>query len=86
MSVASTKAFYSQIVAGALLGLKVASIRGKRSTEFLSDQIAELLRIPENMRTVFALGDKIQASARRLAATKNYWAAVGSGPQQILGR
>ncbi len=82
MSVASTKAFYSQIVAGALLGLKVASIRGKRSTEFLSDQIAELLRIPENMRTVFAMGDKIQASARRLAATKNYWAAVGSGPNK----
>ena len=79
MSVASTKAFYSQIVAGALLGLKVASIRGKRSTEFLSDQIAELLSIPEHMRTVFAMGDKIQASARRLAATKTYWAAVGSG-------
>ena len=82
MSVASTKAFYSQIVAGALLGLKVASIRGKRSKEFLSDQIAELLSIPDHMRTVFAMGEKIQASARRLAATKTYWAAVGSGPNK----
>ena len=82
MSVASTKAFYSQIVAGALLGLKVASIRGKRSKEFLSDQIAELLRIPDHMRTVFDMGEKIQASAQRLAATKIYWAAVGSGPNK----
>ncbi len=82
MSVASTKAFYSQIVAGALLGLKVASIKGRRSIEFLSDQIAELLQIPDHMRTVLAMGAKIQASARRLAATKTYWAAVGSGPNK----
>ena len=82
MSVASTKAFYSQIIAGALLGLKVASIRQRRSTEFLSDQIAELLRIPEHMRSVLAMGPSIQASARRLAATKTYWAAVGSGPNK----
>lgn len=82
MSVASTKAFYSQIVAGALLGLKVAGIKGRRSSEFLSDQIAELLRIPEHMRSVLALGPSLQASARRLAATKTYWAAVGSGPNK----
>ncbi len=82
MSVASTKAFYSQIVAGALLGLKVASIKGRRSTEFLSDQIAELLRIPDHMRTVLAMGGPIQASAQRLAGTKTYWAAVGSGPNK----
>ncbi|MEE4112550.1 MAG: SIS domain-containing protein, partial [Desulfobacteraceae bacterium] len=82
MSVASTKAFYSQIVAGALLGLKVASIKGRRSIEFISDQIAELLRIPDHMRTVLAMGESIQASARRLAATKTYWAAVGSGPNK----
>ena len=82
MSVASTKAFYSQIVAGALLGLKVAGIKGRRSIEFLSDQIAELLRIPDHMRSVLAMGNQIQASARRLAATKTYWAAVGSGPNK----
>ncbi|WP_246804781.1 SIS domain-containing protein [Desulfosarcina cetonica] len=82
MSVASTKAFYSQIVAGALLALKVAGIRGRRSSEFLSDQIAELLRIPDHMRTVLAMGEAIQTSARRLAGTKTYWAAVGSGPNK----
>lgn len=82
MSVASTKAFYSQIVAGALLSLKVASIKGRRSSEFISDQIAELLRIPDHMRTVLAMGEQIQGSAQRLAATKTYWAAVGSGPNK----
>ena len=82
MSVASTKAFYSQIVAGALVALKVASIRQSRSMEFLSDQIVELLAIPELMRTILGMGDHIQASARRLAATKTYWAAVGSGPNK----
>ena len=34
------------------------------------------------MRTVLAMGKPIQASARRLAATKTYWAAVGSGPNK----
>lgn len=82
MSVASTKAFYSQIIAGALLGLKVASIKKRRSAEFLSDQIAELLQLPNHMRTVLKLGESIQTSARRLAATKSYWAAVGSGPNK----
>jgi len=82
MSVASTKAFYSQIIAGSLLALRVASIKGNRSTEFLSDQIAELLRIPNHMRSVLTMGDQIQASARRLAGTKTYWAAVGSGPNK----
>jgi glucosamine--fructose-6-phosphate aminotransferase (isomerizing) len=82
MSVASTKAFYSQIVAGALLGLKVAGIKGRRSIEFISDQIAELLRIPDHMRGVLSMGSRIEASARRLAGKKTYWAAVGSGPNK----
>ncbi|MGA6924146.1 MAG: SIS domain-containing protein, partial [Desulfosarcina sp.] len=82
MSVASTKAFYSQIVAGALLSLKIAGLRRRRSAEFISDQIAELLQIPDHMRTVLAMGDAIQASARRLAAAKTYWAVVGSGPNK----
>lgn len=82
MSVASTKAFYAQIAAGALLAIKVAEIRKSQSREFLSNQIAELLQIPDHMKTVLAMGEAIQASARRLAGTKTYWAAVGSGPNK----
>jgi glucosamine--fructose-6-phosphate aminotransferase (isomerizing) len=34
MSVASTKAFYSQVVAGALLGLKIAELKKRRQNDF----------------------------------------------------
>jgi glutamine---fructose-6-phosphate transaminase (isomerizing) len=82
MSVASTKAFYSQIVAAALVGLKIAQIKGRRSQAFITEEIKTLLQIPEHMRTVLNLGDKIKASAERLAPGKTYWAAVGSGPNK----
>jgi glucosamine--fructose-6-phosphate aminotransferase (isomerizing) len=82
MSVASTKAFYSQIVAATLLGLKVAEIKGRRPAGFITEEIKTLLQIPDQMRKVLQLGDKIMDSARRLAPTKTYWAAVGSGPNK----
>lgn len=82
MSVASTKAFYSQIVAGTLLGLKIARVTGKRSERFVSDEIEQMLALPGHMRNVIAMNEQIAASARRLAASKTYWAAVGSGPNK----
>jgi len=83
MSVASTKAFYSQIVAGALLGLFIAGLKQRRSTEFISAEIGRLLEIPGHMRSVLAIAEQIGASARRLATKKYYWAAVGSGPNKV---
>jgi len=82
MSVASTKAFYSQIMAGALLGLHMAAVTGRRSPAYISAEVRELLQIPEHMRAVLAMADKIKASATRLAARNTYWAAVGSGPNK----
>lgn len=82
MSVASTKAFYSQIVAGALVALKVAETKGCRSSAFIADEIKALLQLPEQMSSVLKLSDQIQASAQRLAPKKTYWAAVGSGPNK----
>ncbi len=82
MSVASTKAFYSQIVAGAVISLKIAELAGRRSKVFVSNEIEELLRIPDLMRKVLTIKEKIAVSARKLAATKTYWAAVGSGPNK----
>jgi glutamine---fructose-6-phosphate transaminase (isomerizing) len=79
MSVASTKAFYSQITAGAILGLHIAAITGTRSPEFITEEIHEMLSIPDKMRVVLNLRDQIRESAFRLAVTKNYWATVGSG-------
>lgn len=82
MSVASTKAFYSQIVAGALLGLQLAVARGKCNKAFVDREIRELISLPGHMRAVLAMKDRIQASARRLAAKRTYWATVGSGPNK----
>ena len=82
MSVASTKAFYSQIVAGALLGLYIATVQKRRNAEFVTHEIKQLLELPDHMRTVLAMKDAIKASATKLAVTKTYWAAVGSGPNK----
>ncbi len=82
MSVASTKAFYSQIVAGAVLGLYIAALKKRRNQEFVSNEIKQLLELPGHMRKVLAGSDAIRESAAKLAVTKTYWAAVGSGPNK----
>ncbi len=82
MSVASTKAFYSQIIAGALLGLHMAAVTGKRSPAFISAEIDDLLKIPTHMQSVLALAERIKTSAARLATQNIYWAVVGSGPNK----
>ncbi len=79
MSVASTKAFYSQITAGAILGLHIAAITMARSPEFIHREITELEGLPDKMRKILAMHDEIGNSARRLAISKNFWATVGSG-------
>ncbi|NOY69813.1 MAG: SIS domain-containing protein [Deltaproteobacteria bacterium] len=82
MSVASTKAFYSQIIAGTILGLYFAGISGRRPIGFISNEIVELLKIPSCMKRVLAMSDKIAASANRLALKREHWATVGSGPNR----
>ncbi len=82
MSVASTKAFYSQIVAGALISLKIAEVKKRRSAAFITDEIKALLELPEQMRKVLAHKEAIRQSADRLAPGRTYWATVGSGPNK----
>jgi glucosamine--fructose-6-phosphate aminotransferase (isomerizing) len=82
MSVASTKAFYSQIVAGAILGLYIARLKARRDDAFVTEETLRLLDLPAQMRKVLAMNEAIERSAQRLAVTKTYWAAVGSGPNK----
>ncbi len=82
MSVASTKAFYSQIVAGALLNLHLAQLKGRRDEDFVSREIEHLRALPGHMRKILAMRDRIALSARRHAVSRTYWAAVGSGPNK----
>lgn len=82
MSVASTKAFYSQIVAGSILGLFLAGLKGNRSPQFIAKELQNLIDMPRHMQEILSLKDEIRESARRLAQTKTYWAVVGSGPNK----
>ncbi|MCK5313217.1 MAG: SIS domain-containing protein, partial [Desulfobacteraceae bacterium] len=79
MSVASTKAFYSQITAGAILGLYIATICKTRSNQFITEEINELSTLPAKMKQILAMKDEIKESAFNLAVTKDSWAVVGSG-------
>ena len=82
MSVASTKAFYSQIVAGAILGLYIASLKGRRNDAFVTEEIKQLTTLPSCMRAILAMREQIGMSAQRLAVKKTHWAVVGSGPNK----
>ena len=82
MSVASTKAFYSQIVAGAILSLYIAGLKKRRNGDFISGEIKQLLALPSHMRKILSTTEAIKESAAKLAASKTYWAAVGSGPNK----
>ncbi|MDO9566223.1 MAG: SIS domain-containing protein [Candidatus Desulfaltia sp.] len=82
MSVASTKAFYSQIIAGAILGLYIASLKGRRDEVFVTKEIKQLIVLPSYMRKILTMREQIGRSAQRLAVKKTHWAAVGSGPNK----
>ena len=84
MSVASTKAFYSQIAAGFLLGIaiseSVASYTSKASTnERTNTLLLGLKELPNLMREVLSEQEKISEIATELAPAKKYWAIVGNG-------
>jgi len=82
MSVASTKAFYSQIVAGHVLGLGIAKLLGSLSDDTIADELLRLEQIPEIMGRVLLKQDEIRRSVEKTAKQKKYWAVVGSGPNK----
>jgi glucosamine--fructose-6-phosphate aminotransferase (isomerizing) len=79
MSVASTKAFYSQVIAGYLIALDIALMLGTMSEEQVCQELAELLRLPDKMRSVLDHQEQIRELAERWATTRRDWAVVGSG-------
>ena len=83
MSVASTKAYYSQIAAGSILGLKLAQLTATRDEDFILGELERLMLIPSLMKKVLAREEEIARSAHRFAPTKKYWAVVGSGYNKI---
>jgi glutamine---fructose-6-phosphate transaminase (isomerizing) len=83
MSVASTKAFYAQVAAGALLSCAIAEAAGIGDERRRSDLLASLRELPDAMREVLQRRDVIADAARRFAPSKRYWAVVGNGPNKV---
>ena len=83
MSVASTKAFYSQVAAGALLACAITDAAVVGNPQRRHDLLAGLLDIPAALEQVMTKRDVIADAARRFAPPKRYWAVVGSGPNQV---
>ena len=85
MSVASTKAFYSQIAAGFLLAWAIAESVGRDTGADATSQrvLAGLAEMPEAMESVIASRGRIGEIARRVAPSEQYWAIVGSGSNRI---
>ena len=81
MSVASTKAFYSQIIAGQILALFFAQLLGARKDDYIASKLRNLEKAPQLMARVFARRGQISASVKN-ASAKKFWAIVGSGPNK----
>ena len=85
MSVASTKAFYSQIAAGMLLAVAVVDlVAGGADERPAADRLLRELRaLPEAMERTLALREEIAAAARRYAPRLRDWSVVGNGLDRI---
>ncbi len=83
MSVASTKAFYSQIVAGFVLALDFAQIVRAMPDDQIAVALTNLEAAPDKMDKVLSESEIIREAVRDVAKQKRYWAVVGSGPNKV---
>lgn len=82
MSVASTKAFYAQVAAGALLSCAISEAAGLGEPGRRHELLSSLRELPAAMTEVLGRRDVV-ADAARLAPAKRYWAVVGNGPNKV---
>jgi glucosamine--fructose-6-phosphate aminotransferase (isomerizing) len=83
MSVASTKAFYSQVVAGYLLAFAISEVVYANKNSDREGILAALNSLPEAMEELLDLRGHISKLANRLAPPRRHWAVVGSGGNVI---
>lgn len=88
MSVASTKAFYSQIAAGLLLAYGISEISGARTADDPAEQqvLAALAQMPVVLEATLGVRPQCAEAAQRFAVSRRYWALVGNGPNIISAR
>ena len=83
MAVASTKAFYSQIVAGRILALYLAVTLKTLSGERIAMELRRLEQTPVLMQRVLNRKEEIRLAVEKTTKHKRYWAVVGSGPNKV---
>ena len=71
ISVASTKAFVTQLVAGYLLALKLASVRNTMTRQELSGYIDQVVHLPKWLNEALTQEKKIEAVAAELAKSND---------------
>jgi glucosamine--fructose-6-phosphate aminotransferase (isomerizing) len=83
MSVASTKAFFSQLAAGFLLAEAIAEHLGCGDRRRADRLMRDLTALPAAMDELLAQRSAIADIARRLAPRRRNWAVVGNGRNRI---
>lgn len=83
LSVASTKAFYSQIAAGSLLGLALGRVLDVLEPELETSLISSLVALPAQLSALLGDPDVVRDVARAVATRYANWAVVGSGPNRV---
>ena len=89
MSVASTKAFYSQVAAGLLLSQAIADEVPGGTTSQDPDQqqlLRDLRDLPDRMEEALQVRGAAADAARAFGPSRRYWAIVGNGVNQIAAR
>lgn len=85
IAVASTKAFYAQVVAGTLYALEFALISGI-SEKKITLITEELLKIPKKLEELFTQKERIKTSADELAPKHVYWDTLSTGIGKPVSR
>ncbi|MBF0381042.1 MAG: SIS domain-containing protein [Magnetococcales bacterium] len=83
MSVASTKAFYSQITAGKLTALFIADALDTMTSMEIQHEMVELEALPGKIQEVLEMKEHICECAKSYAPNARYWAVTGSGINHI---
>ncbi|WP_345535142.1 SIS domain-containing protein [Phytohabitans rumicis] len=82
MAVASTKAFYSQVATGVLLGLRLARLLDRLPPALEDSLLQALLDVPQQLERLPDLAPRI-AEIAEVAIRYPYWTVVGSGPNRV---
>ena len=83
MSVASTKAFYSQVVAGHLLAFAMSEVVSANENSGKEEILEALNYLPEAMEELLGIRGHISKLANQFAPPRRHWAIVGSGGNVI---